>query len=98
MNVRELIADLPTASIDRREALLHLRVLLRYLYGSAPYAELANGGRLSDGSDFRAWFLELIDESWKVLNFPESTKVLPLSEKSTGPSVPEQPRWKRGSL
>lgn len=96
MNSRQLATDFPIGPGDPRQALLYARLLLSYLADHIYVAELANGARVLDASDFSQWCRELAEEARKIGQFSDSTEVSLRLESRTSPKVmppPPQLRW-----
>lgn len=101
MTPRELLCDLPLGPGDTRHALLHARLLVSYLADHVYTAELKEGGRLRDSTDFTAWLRELANEARILLqNGSGSTEVSLRQELSASPRAAapsSQSRWRDGA-
>jgi hypothetical protein len=99
MTLSDILSDLPLGPGDRREQLLQFRLQMAYLADHVYSAELADGGRVRDAMDFVQLLRDLADETRKVLQIPDNTKVSAGAGNGTCRTVtrPAQPRWNEGS-
>jgi hypothetical protein len=77
--------------------LLYARLLLCYLADHVYVAELANGARVLDASDFSQWCRELAEEARKIGKLSDSTEPSSALELRAGTSTTSpapQKRWK----
>ena len=100
MKPRELLADFDCGPGDTYQELLYARLLLSYLADHVYTAELKDGGKLRDATDFSHWLTELAEAARELAQNPDNTKVHLAQDSGTRPKVTcrtsspaPQPRW-----
>lgn len=85
MNAKDIVSDLPGA--DTRQSLLYARLLLVYLSDHVYQADLSNGIRVRDVTDFHVWLRELAEEARMLSQPSNNTKVHSAQDSGTRPKV-----------
>jgi hypothetical protein len=93
MNAEQFVADMPLGPGDARANLLHARLLIAYLADHVYTAELANGARVLDASDFKAFCCEAVEVIRKVARLADGPELPTLRSAQKQLPPPGQRRY-----